>query len=345
MSEVKEKAPRVSVGLPAFKAKFFREALMCWKKQTFTDFEVLVYDDASPEDLRTPFEEVCGGDVRFSFVRAEENSSPRFVRNWNRALAAARGEFFVLASDDDLYAPDFLEKMVNLAEQYPACNLFHCRLAYFEGAPECPVAFSTKNPVFESQVEYLYALLCQRRSAVAPNYFMRRKALCAMGGFVDLPAAWASDWLTWGHLARNGVVWEPEVLVKWRMSGINISTVNERKWAWQKYLAGVEALPLWNGLIDSLSPESAPECWQKAELQQWMRSTYRCQQITSYVHWLPWGFFLRYYWREYCLGRMTALHCCKVAFDRFRKECQRVRPKRQKSCSERGEDATGCRKS
>lgn len=320
MTNIQGQTPRVSIGLPAFKAKFFREALSCWKAQTFTDFEVLVYDDASPEDLRTPFEEVCGEDARFSFVRAEVNSSPRFVKNWNRALAAARGEFFVLASDDDLYAPEFLEKMVNLAEQYPACNLFHCRLAYFEKDPESLVSFSAKNPVVESQVEYLYALLCQRRSAVAPNYFMRREALCAMGGFVDLPAAWASDWLTWGHLARNGVVWEPEVLVKWRMSGINISTVNERSWAWQKYLAGVEALPLWNALIESLVPISAPEHWQKAELKRWMQSAYTWQQITSYVHSLSWGFFLKYYWQEYRRGHTTLLHCLRVAFDRLRKE-------------------------
>lgn len=50
MSELTGYVPRVSIGLPAFKAKFFREALSCWKAQTFTDFEVLVYDDASPED-------------------------------------------------------------------------------------------------------------------------------------------------------------------------------------------------------------------------------------------------------------------------------------------------------
>lgn len=323
MSGAGEGVPRVSVGLPAYKAKFFREALACWKAQTFKDFEVLVYDDASPEDLRTPFEEVCGGDLRFSFVRSAENSSPRFVKNWNRALAAARGEFFVLASDDDVYEPTFLEKMVALAEAYPACDLFYCRMAYFHENPERPTAFSWKNPSFESQVEYLYALLCLRRNAVAPNYFMRRSALCAMGGFVDLPAAWASDWLTWGLLARNGVAWQPEVLLKWRSSGLNISTVVDRAWAWQKYWAGLEAQPLWHALIDGLTPESEPERWQKAELQRWMRSTYISQQITSYVRPLPWGFFLTYHWREYRQGRETALHVVKVALDRLRGELRR----------------------
>lgn len=323
MSGAGERVPRVSVGLPAFKARFFRDALACWRAQTFTDFEVLVYDDASPEDLRTPYDEVCGGDPRFSFFRSAENSSPRFVKNWNRALAAARGEFFVLASDDDVYAPDFLEKMVALADAHPACDLFYCRMAYFQEDPARPTSFSWKNPGFESQVEYLYALLCLHRHAVAPNYFMRRAALCAMGGFVDLPAAWASDWLTWGHLARRGVVWQPEVLLKWRSSGVNISTVVDRAWSWQKYLAGLEAQPLWNALIDGLTPESEPERWQKAELQRWMRTTYVSQQITSYVRPLPWGFFLTYHWREYRQGRETARHVVKVAWDRLRDELRR----------------------
>lgn len=319
MSGADERVPRVSVGLPAFKARFFRDALACLRAQTFTDFEVLVYDDASPEDLRTPFEEVCGGDPRFSFVRMEENSAPRFVRNWNRALAAAQGEFFVLGSDDDLYAPDFLEKMVALAEQHSGCDLFYCRTAYFEADPARPTSFSWKNPGFESQVEYLYALLCLRRHAVAPNYFMRRAALCAMGGFVDLPAAWQSDWLTWGQLARRGVVWHPDVLLRWRSSGLNISDVEDCAWAWQKYSAGLEAQPKWQALIEGLAPANEVERWQKAELQRWLREVYVKWQITPHVLPLSVGLSLRHYWREYRQGRLRWNKLVGAVFKRLRR--------------------------
>ena len=103
--------PLVSIGVPVAKCVYLREALACWTKQTYKNFEVLLSDDAAPGDVRGAVEPYLG-DARFTYVRQEVNSAPHFTRNWNACLERAKGKYFVLASDDDLYAPNFLERMV-----------------------------------------------------------------------------------------------------------------------------------------------------------------------------------------------------------------------------------------
>ena len=43
--------PKYSFILPAYKASFFREAIDSILAQSYTDFELIIVNDASPEDL------------------------------------------------------------------------------------------------------------------------------------------------------------------------------------------------------------------------------------------------------------------------------------------------------
>lgn len=115
--------PLVSIGVPIAKCAYLREALACWTEQTYENFEVLLSDDAAPGDVRGIVEPYLS-DARFTYVRQEVNSAPHFTRNWNACLERAKGKYFVLASDDGLYAPNFLERMVALAEAHPEGDIF-----------------------------------------------------------------------------------------------------------------------------------------------------------------------------------------------------------------------------
>lgn len=59
--------------LPAYKARYFAEALESIKNQTFADFNCIVSDDCSPEDLKAIFDEKVGSDSRFTYRRNEAN--------------------------------------------------------------------------------------------------------------------------------------------------------------------------------------------------------------------------------------------------------------------------------
>lgn len=262
-----DRSPRVSIGLPAFKGRHLRSALLAWKQQTFPDFEVIVRDDYSPEDLRAIFETTVGGDPRFTYVRNERSTAPNFVDNWMKTLEAARGEFFVLGSDDDLYEPDYLQQMLALAARHPDIDIFDAHHDFI-GA-EGVVRTCAVGKEVESQIEWLYAVVCGKRLAVAQSVMCRTAALRAIGGFVNLPAAWGGcDWLTWAQLAKKGVANSSQLLMHWRTDGGNTTSAKDPYWTRLKLKAVRQARPLWRALAQSLLPADAEAVRQVAAIRQ-----------------------------------------------------------------------------
>jgi glycosyltransferase involved in cell wall biosynthesis len=82
-------------------------------RQTYTDFELLIIDDDSPEDIAGIVNRYQ--DPRIRFLCNAENLGAEI--NWNRCLKEARGRYFKLLPMDDLLAADCLEKQITVLEQ------------------------------------------------------------------------------------------------------------------------------------------------------------------------------------------------------------------------------------
>ena len=105
-------APVVSVCIPTYRgAAHIAETIESALAQTFADFELVIVDDASPDETR----EVVARyrDPRLRYVR-EPNAGVE--ENWNRWLRLARGRYFKLLPHDDLIAPDCLARQVAVLE-------------------------------------------------------------------------------------------------------------------------------------------------------------------------------------------------------------------------------------
>ena len=106
-------APAVSVCIPAYRgARHIGEAIESVLAQTFTDFELLVLDDASPDNTAEVV--LRYRDPRIRFLRNERNAGVQ--ANWNRCLELARGRYFKLLPQDDLLAADCLARQVEVLE-------------------------------------------------------------------------------------------------------------------------------------------------------------------------------------------------------------------------------------
>jgi len=102
-------APAVSVCIPCYRgAAHLGAAIESVLAQTFTDFELVIIDDNSPDNT----DEVVAGfaDPRIRYLKNPHNLGPE--GNWNRCLDEARGRYFKLLPQDDLIAPACLEKQV-----------------------------------------------------------------------------------------------------------------------------------------------------------------------------------------------------------------------------------------
>ncbi|MEZ4515552.1 MAG: glycosyltransferase family 2 protein [Chloroflexota bacterium] len=124
--------PKVSIGLPVYNgANFLAEALDAILAQTYRDFEVVIVDNAS-EDA-TP--EICRAyaekDSRIHFHQNEKNIGA--ADNYNLSFELARGEYFRWAAHDDLIAPTFLERCVEVLDQNPDVVLCFTRTIAIDG--------------------------------------------------------------------------------------------------------------------------------------------------------------------------------------------------------------------
>ena len=127
--------PRVSIGMPLYQAeRYLEETLATILAQTFRDFELIISDNASTD--RT--EEICRRhmalDDRISYSRNERNMGAAY--NYNRVVHLARGEYFKHAAYDDLLAPTYLERLVELLNREPDVVLAYPNCCVIDGNGE-----------------------------------------------------------------------------------------------------------------------------------------------------------------------------------------------------------------
>ena len=223
---------KFSFVLPAYKATYLQQAMQSILSQTYSDFELIVVDDCSPEDI----EGIVSGfkDERISYLRNEKNIGGHdLVGQWNKCLSYAEGEYVILATDDDLYAPEFLKTFVPLIWEYPSVDIFRARVLQVNSNNEI-LAIDRCYKQYLSSVEFYFHMLHGMKGGI-PQYIFRREALVNKGGFVNFPKAWASDDATALMMSGNGVVTSQEHLVRFRWSSINIS--NDRRCGLEKFQA------------------------------------------------------------------------------------------------------------
>lgn len=120
------RAPKVSVLVPAYNdGKYLDQALASVAAQTFRDVEAIIADDASTDDTPEIARAWTARDPRFRLSRLEINVGMN--RNWNRALAEARGDLVIKLDGDDVMTPACLALLRTELEADARLGLAACR--------------------------------------------------------------------------------------------------------------------------------------------------------------------------------------------------------------------------
>lgn len=99
---------KVSIGMPVFNGeKFIREALDSLLRQSFSDFELIISDNASTDGTERICREYAALDQRIRYIRQPTNIGAGF--NFKFVLDEARSEYFMWAACDDVRSNDFVE--------------------------------------------------------------------------------------------------------------------------------------------------------------------------------------------------------------------------------------------
>lgn len=111
-------SPRVTIGLPVYNgAQFIEEALDSILAQTFTDFELIISDNASTDQTEQICRTYAVRDKRIRYLRQDHNIGAG--NNFNFVFKHASGEYFKWVAHDDVYDPEFLSKCVKLLDEAP----------------------------------------------------------------------------------------------------------------------------------------------------------------------------------------------------------------------------------
>jgi glycosyltransferase involved in cell wall biosynthesis len=124
-------SPRVSIGLPVYNGdRYLRQAFESLLGQTYEDFELIVADNASTDGTEAICREFAERDRRIRYYRNPRNLGPS--GNFNYTLSLARGEFFKWAAHDDICAPQFLERCVDVLDRDATLVLCHTQVTLID---------------------------------------------------------------------------------------------------------------------------------------------------------------------------------------------------------------------
>lgn len=123
--------PRVSIGLPVYNGEdFLRHALDSLLNQTFTDFELIISDNASTDGTSDICREFAENDPRIRYHRSEVNKGAAW--NFNNTFHLSRGDYFKWVAHDDTHHPDFLAKCVEVLDRSPEVVLCFTRTVFID---------------------------------------------------------------------------------------------------------------------------------------------------------------------------------------------------------------------
>ncbi len=177
--------PAISVVVATYNAEAtLAETIGSVRRQTFSDFELLVVDDGSTDATLQLLDDL--GDARLRVFRRPHQG---VAAARNHGIAAASGEFVSFLDADDLWTPDKLELQLRALQQHPDAGLAYSWTALIDADGSFLFA---KEPCREHG-DVHHALIRECFIASASNVLVRKRCLDAVGGF-DLELGAAQDW-------------------------------------------------------------------------------------------------------------------------------------------------------
>lgn len=181
---------KFSVTIPAYKSKFLRECIESVLAQTYQDFELIIVNDASPEDLTSIVKSFDDPRIRY-YINETNCGAVNVVDNWNKCLSYATGDYVICMGDDDKLCPDCLEQYRKLINKYPRLGVYHALTEIIDENSNI-VRLQEPRPEWEGVYSMMVGRILGRIQYIG-DFLFDRILLERNGGFFRLPMAWASD--------------------------------------------------------------------------------------------------------------------------------------------------------
>lgn len=237
---------KFSILIPAYKAKYLKECIDSILSQTYPKFELIIVNDASPEDLDSIVNSYS--DHRIHYFKNEKNcGAVNVVDNWNKCLSYASGDYVICMGDDDRLCPNCLEEYVKLIYKYPNLDIYHAWTEIIDEQSKFK-SLTAPRPEYESAYSLIWNRWYIRHQQYIGDFLFKTETLRANNGFHKLPLAWGADNISAVNAAKHKGIANTQVITfQYRDNAMSISSSNfieiklqsiqiEKKWYEQFFI-------------------------------------------------------------------------------------------------------------
>ena len=190
--------PSVSVIVPAYcAAKRIGKAIDSILAQAFTDYEIIVINDGSPDT--NELESTLSGFSAPIIYLKQQNLGPGAARN--AGIREARGEFLAFLDADDYWKSNFLAEQIGFLEHNREIELVYADALIVGSSPLAGRTFMEATPSTGDVT--LESLLSARCTIILSGVLARRRSVIAAGMF-DETFRHSEDYDLWLRMAKSG---------------------------------------------------------------------------------------------------------------------------------------------
>jgi glycosyltransferase involved in cell wall biosynthesis len=207
--------PKVTVAIPAYNAMAYLPAtLQSVLQQSYRDFEVIIVNDGSSDEIEQWFTSI-------------KDPRVRLISQTNKGLAGARntgvknaiGEYIALLDADDLWEKTKLEKQVKILEENPEITLVYSWASFIDEKGKCIGKLHTWDA--EGQI---WEKLLPRNPILPSSAIIRLSCFDRVGLFDENLISYIEDWDMWLRITKNypvRVIKQPLTYYRLRPSSVS----------------------------------------------------------------------------------------------------------------------------
>jgi len=216
--------PLVSIIIPVYnRADLLDITLESVSKQTMRNYEVIVCDDGSDDDIESIVKKY---DKRFRVLKLKHSGLPAIARN--AGIISAKGQFIAFLDSDDIWLPEKLEKQLLFAKEYPHLGLIATNAYKMVDEKDEP------NLFFEGMQTYQGTILSNLLSdniVVSSSVLIKAHLIKKTGLFCEEREVRAIEdydlWLRFAMITECGLISDP--LLRYRDNRIDNIRLQQSK--------------------------------------------------------------------------------------------------------------------
>lgn len=216
---------KVFIGMPAYNGeRFIRDAIESIINQRYTDWTLLISDDASTDNTPTICKEYATKDTRIIYSRQEKNIG--IFPSFKFVLDQAKGEYFMWAAHDDIREKDYLRVCVEHLERNKNLGLATTCMAAIDSfgrtlVEELTLTRLSGKPSFINVARYVLQPEILGKCNLMYGLFRTKMARATWRAYPQRHV-WGQDYMfSLALISRFEIYVDPQILFKKRLGGIS----------------------------------------------------------------------------------------------------------------------------